>query len=358
MEKLKNIYILILLFIVAVGEKYVEGNSAKEKANRIINKFMTVNNIPGLSIAVGKNGEIVWQKGFGFANIEQKEPVTVNTKFRIGSVSKTVTSAAVGRLGDEGNLNLDLQVQSYLPTFPENRRPISTRQSMGHLSGIRHYRGQEMLQDTFFPKVIDGLGIFNDDTLLHEPGSKYLYSSYAWNLVSAVIEGASGIDFLSYMEDTVFTALDLETMIAEHQDSTLLPIATFYEIDRGKIVIAPKVDNSYKWAAGGFISNSADMVKFIQNFYRSSFISKSSIKEIQAPLSLKNGKSTNYGLGWRHQKDFWRNDIIGHSGGSVGGRAMLIHYPEKTVTVAILVNSSSGGNLNQLAKRIASRFIP
>ena len=117
------------------------------------------------------------------------------------------------------------------------------------------------------------------------------------------------------------------------------------------------MDNSYKWAGVGFVGTPTDMVKFIQNIYGTSFISESALAEIQRPLQLNDGKSTQYGLGWRHQKDFWRNKIIGHSGGSTGGRAMLIHYPEKDITVAILVNSGSGGNLNRLAQRIASRFM-
>jgi CubicO group peptidase (beta-lactamase class C family) len=99
------------------------------------------------------------------------------------------------------------------------------------------------------------------------------------------------------------------------------------------------------------------MVNFIHGLNHSTFISDNSLMELQKPLHLNNGKSTNYGLGWVTQKDFWRNKIVGHSGGSTGGRAMLIHYPEEDVTVAILVNSGGGGNLNRLARRIANRFI-
>ncbi len=357
MEKLKQIYILILLFILAVGGKYVTGNNPENRATRMIQQFMDDHKMPGLSIAVGKDDGMVWREGFGLADVDDNIPVTTDTRFRIGSVSKTVTSAAVGRLIDQNKLNLDAEVQTYVPAFPKKRWPITTRQSMGHLAGIRHYRGQEMLSDTFYPDVKSGLSIFDQDTLLHPPGSKYRYSSYGWNLVSAVIEGASGIDFLSYMEDTVFTALSLETMMGEHRDSTLSPIASFYNIKNGNPVLAPKVDNSYKWAGGGFVGTTTDMVNFIHNIYGSSFLSTSALAELQKPLNLNNGKSTNYGLGWRHQQDDWRNEIIGHSGGSTGGRAMLIHYPGRNVTVAILVNSGNGGNLNSLAKRIASRFM-
>jgi len=357
MDTLKNFYILILLFILAVGGKYATGNAQEDRASRIIEKFMKIHKMPGLSVTVGKDGEIAWSRGFGLADVEQNINVTPNTRFRIGSVSKTITSAAVGRLIDQDKLDLDAPVQKYVPSFPIKRWPITTRQTMGHLAGIRHYRSMEMLSNKFYPDVDSGLTIFEDDTLLHEPGTRYHYSSYGWNLVSAVIEGASGIDFLAYMEDSVFTPMGLETLMAEHRDSTLTPIVSFYNIKNGIPILAPKVDNSYKWAGGGFVGTSTDMVKFIQGLYQSSFISEKSLTELQEPLHLKNGNSTNYGLGWVNGKDFWRNRIVGHSGGSTGGRAMLILYPEKDVTVAILVNSGSGGNLNSLAKRIARRFM-
>ena len=357
METLKNFYILILLFILAVGGKYTLGNEPEDRATRMVKRFMKIHKMPGLSVTVGKNDEIIWSRSFGFADVEQNIFVTPKTRFRIGSVSKTVTSAAIGRLLDQGKLDLNAPVQKYVPSFPVKRWPITTRQTMGHLAGIRHYRWQEMLSDKFYPDVASGLEIFNNDTLLHEPGSKFRYSSYGWNLVSAVVEGASEIEFLSYMEDSVFTILGLETFMAEHRDSTLSPIATFYHIKQGAPILAPKVDNSYKWASGGFLGTTNDMVKFVQGLYQSNYISKNSLTELQKPLLLNNGNSTNYGLGWVNQKDFRRNKIVGHSGGSTGSRAMLIHYQKKDVTVAILVNSGSGGNLNRLARRIANRFM-
>jgi len=357
MNQLKYIYILILLFIFSVAGLSSSGSGQEARASRIIEKFMKTHKMPGLSITVGKEGEIIWSEGFGFADVDKNISVTPQTRFRIGSVSKTVTSAAIGRLIDQDKLDLNVPIQQYVASFPEKRWPITTRQTMGHLAGIRHYRGKEMLSNTFYPNIASGLSIFDQDTLLHEPGTKFRYSSYGWNLVSAVVEGASGIDFLAYMEDTVFTALGMETLMAEHRDSTLTPLASFYSVNNGEISIAPFVDNSYKWAGGGFVGTTIDMVNFIHGLNQTNFLTKKTLNELQKPLRLKNGKSTKYGLGWVTQKDFWRNKIVGHSGGSTGGRAMLIHYPEKDVTVAILINSDSGGNLNKLAKRISNRFM-
>lgn len=358
MEKLKQNYILILFFILAIGGDYMTGNDPKDKSRRIVQRFMKNYKIPGLSVTIGKSGEVIWSEGFGLADIEQNILVTTTTRFRIGSVSKIVTSAAVGRLLDQQKLDLDKEIQIYVPSFPEKKWNLTTRQAMGHLAGIRHYKGiKEFLNNKFYATVKEGLSIFQSDSLLHEPGSKYQYSSYAWNLVSAVVENTTDIDFLSYMEDTVFTALEMESIMGEHRDSTLSPIASFYEIEKGNPILAPTVDNSYKWAGGGFVSNTRDLVDFIHNIYRLPFLSKSTLFELQKSLRLNNGNPTGYGLGWHHYKDFWGNRIIGHGGGSVGGRAILIHYPEKDVTISVLVNSGDGGNLDRLAIRIANRFL-
>ena len=143
MDRFKQIYILILFFILSVaGLRSIE-KGPQTQVTFIIKRFMDTYHIPGLSITIGKNGQIAWTKGFGLANINEKIPVTSKTRFRIGSISKTVTSAAVGRLVDQGKLDLDAPIQTYVPTFPEKRWPITTRMAMSHLSGIRHYKGNE-----------------------------------------------------------------------------------------------------------------------------------------------------------------------------------------------------------------------
>ncbi len=209
---------------------------------------------PGLSLAVGVDGEIVWSQGFGYASVEQRTPVWEETKFRIGSISKPLTAAAVALLYEQARLDLDAPVQRYVLTFPEKRWPITTRQLAGHLAGIRHYRDQEFLGNQRYPTVLDGLKIFQDDTLLFEPGTRFSYSSYGWNLISAVVEGAAGESFLSYMQRQVFEPLGMEHTVADHTDSIIPQRTEFYNRDNNRRVLnAPFVDNSYKWAGGGFL---------------------------------------------------------------------------------------------------------
>src|SRR5437899_2708143 len=160
--------------------------------------------IPGVQVAVAVNGKLVWSEGFGYADAERKKPVTRETQFRIGSVSKPLTATAVALLYEQGKVDLDAPVQRYVPSFPDKGYPITTRQLAGHLAGIRHYKDQEFFLNRRFATVLDGLAIFQDDSLLFPPGTRFSYSSYGWNLVAAVVEGASGDDFLHYMSTHVF----------------------------------------------------------------------------------------------------------------------------------------------------------
>src|SRR5436190_625564 len=116
---------------------------------------------------------LVWSEGFGYADAERKQPVTRETQFRIGSVSKPLTATAVALLYEQRKLDLDAPVQRYVPSFPDKGYPITTRQLTGHLAGIRHYKGEEFLLNRRFATVLDGLTIFQDDSLLFPPGTRF-----------------------------------------------------------------------------------------------------------------------------------------------------------------------------------------
>jgi len=270
-----------------------------------VSKLMADEAIPGLSVAVPVDGQVVWSEGFGWADLEQRVPATPLTRFRIGSVSKPVTAAAVGLLAQEGRLDLDAPVQRYVPGYPEQRWPITTRQVAGHVAGIRHYDDpSEMLSSRRYPDVRSSLSIFEHDTLRFEPGTKYSYSSYGWNLVSAVVEGAAGEPFLSYMRRRVFEPLGLRSIVAEHQDSVLAWRARFYErLPDGRVNNAPYVDQSNKWAGGGFVSNTEDLVRFGWAHVEGDLLEPATVTMLVTPQRLRSGESTGYGIGWRAGTD-------------------------------------------------------
>ena len=314
---------------------------AVEKSREWIRNLMEEENIPGVSVAVMKDGVVVWAEGFGFADLEQGVPITPLTKMRIGSVSKSITSAGMGILMDEEKLDIDAPIQQYLPQFPEKDHPITTRQLAGHLGGIRHYRGQEMMSSRHYPTVAEGLDIFKDDPLIAPPGERYSYSSYGWNLLSAVMEGASDEDFLSFMQKRVFDPIGMRQTTAEFMDRLIAHRTRYYVKNQtGQIENAPYVDNSYKWAGGGFISTAEDVVRFGHAMIHPTIFSEKTRDELWTSLQTNDGKETGYGLGWRTGLDDEDRRIIYHGGGSVGGTTLFLVYPEEDLILCLISNLS------------------
>ncbi len=324
--------------IAPAAPRYVQ---LVDSARALVQRDLIEKNHPGMAIAVSVDGEMVWSEGFGYADLEHRVPIWPTNKFRIGSISKPLTAAAVAQLYEEGRLDLDAPVQRYVPSFPEKRWPLTTRQLGAHLGGVRHYRGMENLSSRPYGTVLSGLSIFAGDTLLYEPGTDYSYSSYGWNLISAVVEGASGQAFLDYMREEVFEPLGMRHTVADHPDSLIYQRVRFYVRGTGgDLVNAPFVNNSYKWAGGGFLSTPEDLIRFANAHLGADFLSDEARAMLFTSQRTRDGKSVNYGFGWRVQTREDGRRYLSHGGGSVGGTSMLIMQPDTRVVVAATVNLS------------------
>ena len=316
-----------------------------EEARALVRADLAARGYPGIAIAVAVDGETVWSEGFGYANLEHRVPMQPSVKFRVGSISKSLTAAAVARLVEDGSLDPDAPVQEYVPSFPEKSHPITTRQLGGHLAGIRHYRGNENFIRDPYPTVLDGLTIFADDPLLHEPGTMFAYTSYGFNLLSAVVEGAAKKPFLDYMREAVFRPLGLRDTVADFVVPIIAGRTSYYvRDDAGSVVNAPWVDNSYKWAGGGFLSTTGDVLAFANAHLDDEFLSEASRKLLFTEQRTRDGEGVGYGLGWfiRTREDGRR--LLSHSGGSVGGTSLMVMEPESRVVVVGLINLTRANN--------------
>ena len=311
---------------------------------------------PGISVAIGHKGKLIWAEGFGYANVKDQKPVTTETLFRIGSVSKPLTAVGLMLLVQEGKLDLDTDVRSYVPEFPEKVWPVTTRQLAGHLGGIRHYQGLEFLSNVSYPGVRDGLGIFCDDALINEPGTKHSYSSYGFNLISAAMETAAEQPFLEFMQERVFEPLGLKHTLPDHAKADLPERTAYYQTLAGKVVPALQVDNSYKWAGGGFLSTPSDLVRFQFAAQGNTFLNAETRSEMFRTQKTKDGKSTGYGIGWRVSQNPDLVPIVGHSGGSVGGSTMLDSYLREQLVVVVTINQTSAP-ATLLARTIVQPFL-
>lgn len=356
MKKIKiTFFTLIVIFscCLAVGKD----TTVRQKADRLAQEIFDKNDFPGMAVAVWKEGEMLFQKGYGFADIAKQIPVDpVRSKFRIGSISKPITAAALAKLYDAGKLNLDADIRTYVPYFPEKEWSITLRQVAGHLAGIRHYKKGEFLSNHHYETVKEGLEIFINDPLLFEPATKFQYSSYGWNLISAAIEGAAGEPFLVYMQRIVFDPMGLEHTMPDFSNREIEDRVVFYHRVENRNVVAPLVDNSYKWAGGGFLSSASDVVKFGTFHLSGAFMKKSTLEEWTKAQQTADGQSTNYGIGWNSRTDDKGRKSYGHGGGSVGGTSMLRIYPEEQLIVVTLINLSRA-KMDSLPFKLADIFL-
>ena len=334
----------------------VAHNAAVESADKQAREWIA-KGAPGLALAVAVDGRLVYSEAFGYADLEERVPTWPTTKFRIGSISKPLTATGLMELVEAGKVELDAPVQKYVPSFPDKGSVITVRMIAGHLGGIRHYQDDEFTIQKHYDQVLDGLKIFEDDPLVSPPGTKFNYSSYGYNLLSAVVESASGQNFLTYMQEHVFAPLGLVHTAADQNSQIVEQRSRFYEIPKdGPVENAPYVDNSYKWAGGGFLSTAEDLVRFGSALLQPGFLNAETLKTMFTSQKTTAGEETGYGMGWGVGKSKSGKVEYEHSGGSVGGTSQLIVYPETHLVVALVTNLSDRKWTREEVEAVAERF--
>jgi serine beta-lactamase-like protein LACTB, mitochondrial len=319
--------------------------------------------IPGLSVAVGIDGKIVWSEGFGFADLETQTPVTTQTRFRLGSVSKMLTADAVAKLYEEGKLDLDAPIQRYAPSFPDKGHPITARQLAGHLGGIRHYQSKDYMGRNIdfehFATVQDSLKVFQDDPMVSVPGAAYKYSTFGYTLLSRVVEGASGQTFLAYLHDHITEPLGMKQTCPD-EPTPIIPHRTgFYDQAKDdRVVNAAFVDPSYKWAGGGILSTAEDLVRFGFAHLHPGFFKAETLDMMFTSQRTTDGKETGVGIGWRIATDKEGRRLVHHAGSMNGCRAVIVINRDTGLVVALLSNlGQTPADVERTALTLAEPFL-
>ncbi len=354
------------------AEEYAETIfSAAEKIDAVKQELQ----LPAISVSVGLNGEVLWSRAAGFTDIAESIPVKIDTKFRIGSVSKSVTSLALGKLYETGHIDLDAPIERYVPYFPKKAFPITARQLVSHTAGIRHYSAfslsyfppHETFNNQQYENVRESLTLFENDDLLFEPGSQFNYSTYGYTLLSAAIEGASDQDFLTYMQETVFDALHMEDTAPEGQPKQLANTATFYMPVMDKFHEMLDVSLSYKWGGGGYLSTSTDLVKMANGLLTYNYLDSATVALLFTPQALSSGEMNpqNYAMGWRNASVKYSDfngeprtfSVVHHGGQSGGSSAFLLMFPKEKLVVAMMTNINHGSQFRSTAYQVAKAFL-
>jgi serine beta-lactamase-like protein LACTB, mitochondrial len=309
-----------------------------------VSKFMASNHVPGVSIAVVENGEYEWGSGFGLADVENNVPASEHTLFRLASISKSLTATAAMLLWERGKLDLDAPVQKYCPAFPPKPWPITTRQVMGHLAGIRHYKSgsQEDLEvgntQNFDNPIQAGLDFFKDDALLSEPGKQFHYSTQGYTLVGCVIEGASGAKYVDFMRQNIFGPAFMDQTPVDDRFAIIPYRTRFYQKTQASTVRnADFLDSSYKIPGGGWLSSAEDMARFEVAILNDKLIKRSTRDLMWTPLKPSDGSKDNYGLGWG-ASDEDGIATVGHTGGQQGTSTAFVLAPAQRDGVVVLAN--------------------
>src|SRR6185503_16057415 len=292
---------------------------------------------PALSVAIAVHGQVVYAEAFGFADLEQRVPATTSTKFRIGSISKPLTAAALGLLEQHGRLDFDAPVRRYVPSFPDKGATVTVREVGGHLGGIRGYKPNEPESQSHYPSVDSSLSRFRDDSLVAQPGTRFVYSSYGFVLLSSVIEHTAGVPYLDFMRDSVFGVLGMTSTVPDDPSAIVPWRARWYDLQAdGTYRNSEFADLSYKWAGGGFLSTPTDLVRFGAAMLHPGFLSAATLRVLETSQLTAAGKPTQYGIGWfvSDSTRFIKQRTIRHSGGAIGSTANLLLYPDYDIVVA------------------------
>jgi CubicO group peptidase (beta-lactamase class C family) len=322
---------------------------AAEQSRHIVRAALAEQNLPGLSVAVGSGGEIVWAEGFGWANLEKQVPVSPDTRFRIGTASTVLTSAAVGLLLEKDRLTLDEKIQTYVPEFTESKWPVTLRQVMGHVAGIRSDGGDEgPLFGEQCDRPVDALQHFNSE-LRFEPGTEYRLSDFGWILVSAAVETAAGEPFLTFMQRQIFGPLSMDHTDADIATEPSPDLATSYfprfaaDPRYGPDLMRPLHLSCYA-GSSIFLSTPSDLVRFALAFNSGKLLQPATVQLLQTPQRLSSGQETGYGLGWDIETatvSGKQTTVIGYDGELLGGIvSSLMTFPEHGFVVAVISNTS------------------
>jgi len=312
---------------------------------------------PAISAAILVDGQIVWRAAVGWADIETRDPVTLDSRFRIGSTSKAITATALARLVARGVVDLDTPVSEYLDDLPNAAwAPITPRQLASHMAGLPHYKengDRHGLYTTIalsrhYDDVRDALEIFDESPLLFEPGTDFHYSSLGTVLLGAVMSAASGKSYRQLIHDEVFEPAGMTaTFVAPRTAPPGSSLATFYYRQEDRYREWRPVDLSHRLPGGGWASTPSDLVRMGGLHLDDHYLPTAVRDEFWTPQKLISGDANeqDYAIGWR-----WREyevEGIGllrnanHGGVSRGAQSWLMVLPDFNAALAVNINAKT-----------------
>lgn len=353
MHRKSLLFAFVFLFATAAAAQSSHETKIRE-LEAFVEKTMLEQQMTGLSVAIVQ-GDFRWSRGFGFADVENHVPATAESSYRMGSVSKPMTAVAVLKLVDEGKIKLDEEVQTYVPYFPRKKFPVTIRQLLSHQGGISHYKDYNTEGRIKDPKTTrEAVAIFADWDLINEPGTKYSYTSYGYNLLGAVVEEAGKQPFGTYMTENVWKPLGM-TSTRMDDPRAIIPLRVAgYVLEDGKLRRSEYVDISSRFGGGGTRSTVGDMIRLFQGLADGKVLQPATRDLAWTRTPTRDGKPTDYGLGFGIDEVAGRK-VIAHTGSQQETRTALMYMPSAKLYLALATNFENG-QLRPIADKITELF--
>ncbi len=336
-----SVFLLLLSFGAAADPLPPEQVSAIDAS---IRTALAQRPSAGLSVAVSWRG-LEWSAGYGYARLSPPRPATPQTSYRLASVTKTLTGVAIMQLAENGKLALDAEVQAYLPKYPRKEWPITVRDLLTHVSGTYHYRDQK--KEAHFKRrfsTVEALKIFSEWPLAHEPGTKFTYTSYGYNVLGAIVESVSGRSYGEYLRDNVFAVAGMKRSQVEDPKTRDADWAAGYRVKAGRLVPSEEIDISSRFAGGGARSTVEDLVRYGEALFAGRLVKPATWEQMIVSGKTKDGRWVDYGLGFAvfpKRGHF----VVEHLGGQPETTSLLILLPAEQLVIAMLCNVEAQGPL-------------
>lgn len=357
MKKVTFILLLHLLTTGAFGIKAQQTVRAEQtgEAEKLITELLT--KYPGLSIAVGIEGQLVWSKGFGYSDVTKNIPVSESTLFRYYSLSKSITGIALAKLVNSGNLDISKAVRTYLPNLPEHYKDVTVQQLIGHTAGVRHYEKGEWMKisKSHCSTADQSFSTFINDPLNHTPGSVYEYSTFGYVILSALIEQLSKSSFNDFINQEVFLPIGITNIGVDQVERSLTNQSVYYEAwKNGKAKIAAEVDNSCKMGGGGLVGDAKSLALIHLELMNGKLLSAEE-KELYFRALPNAGGSPRYSFGLTIVET-GNETYFSHSGSGLGGNSAILIRPKRKAVIVLLGNIEDNA-MNAVAGKLLKIFI-
>jgi CubicO group peptidase (beta-lactamase class C family) len=310
-------------------------------------------NVPGASVLVLHDGKPVVRRSYGLADLEKQTPATPQTNYRLASVTKQFTAAAVLLLAQDGRLSVDDRIRRWLPSLPASLDSVTVRQLLAHTSGIIDY--EDLMDPDSEAQVLDAdvLSLLNSaDSTYFKPGTSYKYSNSGYALLALIVERASGRRFSAFLHERIFKPLGMNHTVAfENGISTVSSRAFGHSMQDSTWVRRDQSSTSAVLGDGGIYSSIDDLAKWDAALYDSRLLSDESRRMAFSPQTPTDDADIQYGFGWRIT-----GETLWHSGETSGFRNVIVRYPARRLTVIILTNRNTPPPY-ETALAIAKRFL-